>query len=138
MSRFSCFYWEKRGISRTLNSQYLEKQFGKYRCGNKKMRAKNRYGKYFEVYKFWTKSPSIRTALKPSLMRLDLQAVEKIPRYVRMSFCPEIVANFVFLASELIGRFSKVYPELFVSRLISKRPVAANHGQHFSDPTGLW
>ena len=41
----------------------------------------------------------------------------------------------VFIASEWLGVFFKVYPEQ-LSRL-SRGPVAGNHRRHFFDPTGL-
>ena len=43
----------------------------------------------------------------------------------------------VFLASKRLGVFSKIYPESRAVSGFSKGPVAANHRQHFFDPTGL-
>ena len=45
-------------------------------------------------------------------MQLDLRSVEKVP--VRShDLCPGKSWKLVFLASELFGVFSKIYPELF-------------------------
>ena len=50
-------------------------------------------------------------------MQLDLQSVEKVPfiQYVRMSFWPRTCRQSVFLASEWVGAFSKIYPELLLA-----------------------
>ena len=61
---------------------------------------------------------SSKQPLRPILIQLDLQSVEKVPLSTFAWALPRKCWKLVFLASEWVGAFSKVYPELFpVSRL---------------------
>ena len=56
---------------------------------------------------------SLKQPLRPILIQLDLQSVEKVPLRTFAWALPRKCWKLVFLASAWLGVFSKIYPELF-------------------------
>ena len=74
------------------------------------------------------------TPVRPILMQLDLQSVEKVPF---SSFAGAFAPKMLEIGLPRLSR-SRSFPQ-DLSRavfLFSRGPFAANHHQHFSDPTG--